>query len=76
MMTAIKIWVITFMIMEGIGVISMLFVDDSSERKDLAYSIAVISALIIFVMVGIGCVGILVKTIFEMVMMIVYAGGA
>lgn len=73
MMTAIKIWVITFMIMEGIGVISMLFVDDSSERKDLAYSIAVISALIIFVMVGIGCVGILVKTIFEMVMMITYA---
>lgn len=73
MMTAIKIWVITFMIMDGIGVISMLFVDDSSERKDLAYSIAVISALIIFVMVGIGCVGILVKTIFEMVMMFAYA---
>lgn len=73
MMTAIKIWVITFMIMEGIGVISMLFVDDSSERKDLAYSIAVISALIIFVMVGIGCVGIFLKTIFEMVMMFAYA---
>ena len=73
MMTAIKIWVITFMIMEGIGVISMLFVDDSSERKDLAYSIAVISALIIFVMVGIGCIGIFLKTIFEMVMMFAYA---
>lgn len=73
MMTAIKIWVITFMIMEGIGVISMLFVDDSSERKDLAYSIAVISALIIFIMVGIGCVGIFLKTIFEMVMMFAYA---
>ena len=69
MMTAIKIWVIAFMVIEGIGVISMLFVDESSDRKELPYRIVVFSAFLLFILIGIGCVGIIVKAIFDFVNM-------